>query len=80
MGIGNYLRSLKNKYGRVVGLCIRHVINKKMSHRDTFYSWGPRFDAVLPEDVQQVIELSELLNEILAEISKMDVPESMPDD
>ena len=30
--------------------------------------WGPEFDTVLPEDVQQVLDLGPLLNEILAEI------------
>ena len=31
---------------------------------------GPEFDAVLPENVQQVLDLGPLLNEILAEIEK----------
>ena len=31
--------------------------------------WGPEFDTVLPEDVQQVLDLTELLNEIAKQIS-----------
>ena len=30
--------------------------------------WGPEFDTVLPENIQQVLDLGPLLNEILAEI------------
>ena len=32
--------------------------------------WGPTFDCVLPQDVQQVLDLGPLLSEILAEIEK----------
>lgn len=30
--------------------------------------WGPEFDTVQPQDVQQVLDLDPLLNEVLAEI------------
>lgn len=36
-----------------------------MGHRQI---WGPEFDTVLPENVQQVLDLGPLLNEVLAEI------------
>lgn len=36
-----------------------------------FYLWGPGFGTVLPENVQQVIDLSKLLNEIMAKIPKV---------
>ena len=36
------------------------------------FLWGPGFGTVLPENVQQVIDLSPLLNELISEIRKID--------
>ena len=35
---------------------------------------GPIFDSVLPQDVQQVLDLGPLLNEVLEEIEKSSRP------
>ena len=37
-----------------------------------FILWGPGFGTVLPENVQQFIDLSPLLNELISEIRKID--------
>ena len=45
---------------------------EKCIKRCVFYLCGPGFGTVLPENIQQVIDLSPLLNELISEIRKFD--------
>ena len=56
----------------IIDVFLTNSRNSKNAQTGIFEFWGPKPDTILTERVREVIDLSSLLNELLAEIRKTD--------